>query len=93
MYVMTVVPDPQRVLSEIVRVVRPGGHVVLVNHFSAEKGPRAAIERSLTRYSGALGWHPEFRIEEVMGHPELTLLSRRELPPAGLFTLLVFRRH
>jgi phosphatidylethanolamine/phosphatidyl-N-methylethanolamine N-methyltransferase len=92
MFVMTVVPNPARVLAEIVRVVRPGGHVVLVNHFSAEKGPRAAIERSLTRYSGALGWRPEFAIEEVLGRPDLELFKRRDLPPAGIFTLLVFKR-
>jgi phosphatidylethanolamine/phosphatidyl-N-methylethanolamine N-methyltransferase len=92
MFVMTVVPDPDKVLSEMVRVVRPGGHVVLANHFSADKGPRAAIERSLTKYSGVLGWRPEFRIESVLGHPELKLIKQRELPPADLFTLLVFKR-
>ena len=92
MFVMTVVPNPARVLAEIVRVVRPGGHVILVNHFSAEKGPRAAIERSLTRYSGTLGWRPEFAIEEVLGRPDLELFKRRDLPPAGIFTLLVFKR-
>lgn len=92
MFVMTVVPNPALVLAEIVRVVRPGGHVILVNHFSAEKGARAAVERSLTRYSGALGWRPEFAIEEVLGRPDLELFKRRDLPPAGIFTLLVFRR-
>jgi phosphatidylethanolamine/phosphatidyl-N-methylethanolamine N-methyltransferase len=93
MFVMTVVPDPQKVLAEIVRVVRPGGHVILVNHFSAERGPRAAIERSLSRYSGMLGWRPEFAIEEVLGRSDLELIDRRNLPPAGIFTLLVFKRH
>lgn len=92
MFVMTVVPEPQRVLAEIVRVVRPGGYVLLVNHFSVDKGPRAAIERSLSRYSGALGWHPEFRIDEVLHRNDLKLLRRRNLPPAGIFTLLVFKR-
>ena len=92
MFVMTVVPDPDRVLDEIARVVRPGGQVLLVNHFSVEKGPRAAIEKSLTKYSGALGWRPEFSIDNVLRHPELKLTSRRELPPADLFTLLLFDR-
>lgn len=92
MFVMTVVPDPRRVLAEIVRVVRPGGHVMLVNHFSVDKGPRAAIERSLSRYSDALGWHPEFRVEEVLHRKDLKLLKRRNLPPASIFTLLVFER-
>jgi len=92
MYVMTVVPDPQRVLAEMVRVVRPGGHVVLVNHFSVDKGPRAAIERSLSRYARTIGWHPEFRIGEVLHRSDLKLVKRRELPPARLFTLLEFKR-
>lgn len=92
MFVMTVVPDPEAVLAEIVRVVRPGGRVVVVNHFSAERGARAAVERSLTRYSSKLGWRPEFPIEQVMGRSDLKLLKRRDLPPGGIFTLLVFER-
>lgn len=93
MFVMTVVPDAPRVLAEMVRTVRPGGHIVLVNHFAVDKGPRAAIERTLSRYSGALGWRPEFRIEEVLSSTDdLRLIRRRDLPPAGIFTLLVFNR-
>ncbi len=57
MFVMTVVPDPARVLAELARVVRPGGKVVLVNHFSAERGPRAVVERWLDLFAASLGWN------------------------------------
>ena len=40
-YVMSVVPHPERVLSETWRVVRPGGQMIVMNHFAAERGPRA----------------------------------------------------
>ena len=89
---MSVVPDPDRVLSEIARVVRPGGHVILVNHFSAEKGPRAWVERWMSRFSARLGWRPEFPIEQVLGRPELKLVGRRPAKAFDLFTLLVFER-
>ena len=92
MFVMSVVPDPDRVLSEIARVVRPGGHVILVNHFSAEKGPRAWVERWMSRFSARLGWRPEFPIEQVLGRPELKLVGRRPAKAFDLFTLLVFER-
>ena len=59
-YVLTVVPDPESVLDEIARVVRPGGEIVLVNHIGAERGLRAAIEAWLGKRSAALGWRPEF---------------------------------
>lgn len=92
MFVITVVPDPERVLSELARVVRPGGRIVLVNHFSVEAGPRAFAERHLSRFSSRLGWRPNFPIETVLGHPELKLLERRPVRAFDLFTLLVFER-
>jgi phosphatidylethanolamine/phosphatidyl-N-methylethanolamine N-methyltransferase len=92
MFVMTVVPEPQRVLSQLIRVVKPGGRVVLVNHFSAETGVRAAVEKWLNRFAGALGWNPDFPIATVLGRPQLRLIETRRLAPFGLYTLLVFER-
>ena len=92
MFVMTVVPDPHRVLAEMARVVRPGGRIVVVNHFSAEAGARAAIEKWLSRYSSSLGWNPEFAKETLLGHGDLKLVAERSLQPLGLYTLLVFER-
>ena len=52
MYVMTVVPDPEKVMRELSRVTKPGGEVILVNHFSAGRGrarlggaPHGAVRR------------------------------------------------
>ena len=92
MFVMSVVPEPRRVLDEMHRVVRPGGKIVTVNHFKAEKGMRAGFERWLSRYGSKLGWHPEFQIETVLGHPGMALIEQRSLPPFGIYTLLVFDR-
>ena len=40
MYVMTVVPEPDRVMRELERVCAAGGEVILVNHFSQDEGVR-----------------------------------------------------
>ena len=92
MFVMTVVPDPARVMAEIVRVVKPGGRIVFTNHFSAQGGARAKFERWLSRFSGSLGWNPEFALGRVLGHPDMRLIEKRSLPPLGLYTLLAFER-
>jgi phosphatidylethanolamine/phosphatidyl-N-methylethanolamine N-methyltransferase len=92
MFLITVVPDPIAVLHEAVRVVRPGGRIVLANHFSAESGPRAAFERWLSRFSASLGWNPEFPIQRVLGQKGMKEIERKSLQPLGIYTLLVFER-
>ena len=92
MYVMTVVPEPRKAMLELARVTKPGGHVVIVNHFSVAKGPRAAIEKRLSTLADVLGWRPEFPVETLFVTDKLKLESKRELKPFGLFTLLHFRR-
>lgn len=95
-YVITTVPHPEATLDELVRVVRPGGELVLLNHISAEKGPRAAFERWLARRTRSLGWRPEFpwaRIGDWCdAHPDVDLVERRSMPPFGWFTLMRLRR-
>jgi phosphatidylethanolamine/phosphatidyl-N-methylethanolamine N-methyltransferase len=92
MFVITVVPDPQRVLGEMIRVVKPGGRVILLSHFSVETGIRARLETVVARYSAKIGFRPNYRVAEVLGRPELRLIERRELRGIDRFTLLVFER-
>ena len=42
-YVITAVPDPEATLDEFVRVLKPGGEIILVNHLGAEAGLREIL--------------------------------------------------
>ena len=90
MYVMTVVPEPERVMRELERVCATGGEVVLVNHFSQEEGVRGFLERKLAPFADYIGWHSVFSLEQVLVCPNLRLIERRALKPFGLFTMLRF---
>ncbi|MGR3540441.1 MAG: class I SAM-dependent methyltransferase [Hasllibacter sp.] len=92
MHVLSVVPEPARVVAEIVRVLKPGGRLVVSNHFRRERGPLALAERALTPFADQIGWHSDFREEEVTGAAGLTVETRETMPPFGMMTLLVMRR-
>jgi phosphatidylethanolamine/phosphatidyl-N-methylethanolamine N-methyltransferase len=92
MYVMTVVPDPEKVMRELARVCRAGGQVLIVNHFSAEEGMRGWVERRMAPFADMLGWRPVFDIDRVMVCEDLELVEKRGLRPMGLFTMMRFRK-
>ena len=67
MYVMTVVPEPDRVMRELERVCAPGGEVILVNHFSQDEGFRGWFERRLAPFAELIGWRPVFDLDRSAG--------------------------
>ncbi len=95
-FVITLVENPERVLSECARVARPGGQIILVNHLYSERGLAAAIERLLAEKARALGLRPEFPFARLaawaQNHVGAELIERRKVPPFGLYTLVRFRR-
>jgi len=90
MHVISVVPEPEKVMSEIARVLRPGGSVVIVNHFARKAGALALAERVAAPVADLLGWHSDFDRARVLGEASLTLADECTLPPLGMMTLMRF---
>jgi phosphatidylethanolamine/phosphatidyl-N-methylethanolamine N-methyltransferase len=88
MFVASVVPRPERLMAEMKRVVRPGGTIIIVNHFAAGGGLRLWAEKAVAPAARALGWHPDFRIESLLPPDDLRRCQRALVPPLGLFTLV-----
>ena len=92
MHVVSVVPEPERVMSEIARVLRPGGQVVITNHFRHERGVWAGLARAAAPLENLLGWHSDFELRTVLQDPRLHIALRRDLPPMGMMTFLVLEK-
>lgn len=92
MHVLSVVPEPERVMAEIARVCQPGGKVVITNHFRRERGLLASLERVFAPLANTIGWHSDFKIETVLQEDTLAVEEQTSLPPIGLMTFLVLRK-
>lgn len=92
MHVISVVPEPEKVMSEIARVCQPGGTVVITNHFARDKGALAAVEKWTAPFANLLGWHSDFRIETVLAEDSLTVAEKSTIPPLGMMTFLVLKK-
>lgn len=95
-YVITAVPDPEATLDDFIRVLKPGGELILVNHIGAESGLRRIFELAFAPIARRLGWRPEFPWARLANwaakHGGVTLAERRPMPPLGHFSLIRYRK-
>jgi len=91
-YVISVVPEPEKVLAEIRRVCKPGGTVVVVNHFHGDSHLRRAFERLFSPATQWIGFRLDLPVEVVTATPGLTVLDDERVNLLGLWRLLVMRR-
>lgn len=82
-YVLSVTPHPDRLVAEVRRVCRKGGHIVVVNHFSGQP-PWRSLETLLRPLAGWLGFRSEFSLEQHVLRHSWTVLS---VEPANLLAL------
>ena len=88
MFVASVVPHPRQLLTEMRRVVRPGGNILFVNHFAAAKGTRWWIERAMAPASRSLGLASGLRHADAVRPDDLARISVEAVPPFGIFSLV-----
>jgi phosphatidylethanolamine/phosphatidyl-N-methylethanolamine N-methyltransferase len=69
-HVMTVVPQPRRMMDEMVRVCKPGGHIVVVSHFASPNSFLYFLGKAINPVTKMLGWTTRLRARDVLdGQP------------------------
>jgi phosphatidylethanolamine/phosphatidyl-N-methylethanolamine N-methyltransferase len=92
MHIVSVVPEPDKVMAEIARVCKPGGKVVITNHFASDTGPLSVISKIISPFANSIGWHSDFRIDEILQEKCLTVVTKTRLPPLGMMTFLTLEK-
>ncbi len=72
-YAITAMPDPRRVILEMARTCKPGGRIVLLNHFRNGNRVVSRIERAFSPVCTTLGFRSDLELASLVDGMPLTV--------------------
>jgi phosphatidylethanolamine/phosphatidyl-N-methylethanolamine N-methyltransferase len=95
-FLITLVPSPEAALTEFARVLRPGGEIILANHFGQPSGVIAKLEELAAPLVTAIGWSSDFKAARIeawaRSQKGMEVVELKSLFPAGFFKLMRVRK-
>lgn len=91
-YVVSVVPNLAAAMAEMKRVCRPGGSLVIVNHFHSRNPLGAWFEKAFTPLTRHVGFRMDLPLRAVLDEDDLLLQQNRRVNVLGIWRLLVLRK-
>src|SRR6478752_10424855 len=70
-YLISVVPDPVAVAKEMRRVCRPGGRIILLNHFLSPNPILSRIERLISPFTIHIGFKADLDLPAFLAQADL----------------------
>ena len=87
-YLISVVPDPVRVVTEMCRVCRPGGRVIVLNHFRSSNFLLAWIERLISPLTVHIGFKADLDLPAFLAQADLHPVSIEKVNVPRLWSLV-----
>jgi phosphatidylethanolamine/phosphatidyl-N-methylethanolamine N-methyltransferase len=91
-HTVSVVSDPPRLMRWCYRLVKPGGRVVVLNHFQSERWPIAQLEKAVNPICCRIGWRSDLSLADCITGSGLTVVEDFKLNPADVWRIVVLRR-
>jgi phosphatidylethanolamine/phosphatidyl-N-methylethanolamine N-methyltransferase len=87
-YVISVVPDPVAVTREMRRVCRPGGRIVILNHFRSRNALMARIERMISPFTVHIGFKSDLDLPAFLTQADLKPVSIEKVNIPRIWSLV-----
>ena len=87
-YVLTAVPDHRKVMSEMVRVCKPGGRIVFLNHLVNGNKVLAFFERLVSPACEKIGFRTDLSLHHIVDGMPVTVRSEQRVKPLRMWYLV-----
>ena len=87
-YLISVVPDPVAVAREMRRVCKPGGRIIVLNHFRSPNRLLASIERAISPFTVYLGFKSDLDLPGFLAQAELEPISIEKVSFPRIWSLV-----
>lgn len=87
-YVISVVPDPVEVAREMRRVCRPGGRIIVLNHFLSPNAILSRIERVISPFTIHIGFKADLDLPAFLAQADLQPQSIEKVNFPKLWSLV-----
>ena len=87
-YVISVVPNPVAVVREMRRVCRPGGRIVILNHFRSASPVGARLERLIAPFTLYLGFKSDLDLPAFLVQADLQPISIEKVNVPRIWSLV-----
>ena len=88
-YLISVVPDPVAVVREMRRVCRPGGRIVILNHFRSRSRIGARLERLIAPFTLYLGFKSDLDLPAFLVQANLKPISIEKVNFPRIWSLVI----
>ncbi|MEM9585921.1 MAG: class I SAM-dependent methyltransferase [Planctomycetota bacterium] len=87
-HTVSVVSNPRSMMQEIVRVCRPAGTIVIINHFRSPNRVVSGLVTKASRVMRHIGWRTDLDAESIIQGMPLKIVERKKSRRSSLFTIL-----
>jgi phosphatidylethanolamine/phosphatidyl-N-methylethanolamine N-methyltransferase len=92
-YLVSVVPDPVQVVREMRRVCRPGGKIIILNHFRSANPILSRLERAISPLTVHIGFKSDLDLPGFLAQAELQPISIEKVNVPRIWSLVTCIKH
>lgn len=87
-YLVSVVPDPVAVAREMRRVCKPGGKIIILNHFRSANPILSRLERAISPFTVHIGFKSDLDLPAFLAQAELKPISIEKVNVPKIWSLV-----